>query len=769
MNQRQVTTDTSPSSAWMGTAFGVMPSGGLAEDAWSYWRDACERTVLFWDVMRQRGDNYLANTAKTAPNVLKFDYTLVADGRKLPRPVNYALVRIAPPAGVETDPRKRPFVVIDPRAGHGPGIGGFKAESEIGVALKAGHPCYFVGFLPEPMPGQTIEDIMNAEATFLERVIDLHPEAEGKPAVIGNCQAGWAVMMLAAARPELFGPILIAGSPLSYWAGVRGKNPMRYTGGLLGGSWLTALFGDLGNGTFDGAWLVGNFENLNPANTYWTKQYNLYSKVDSEAPRYLGFEDWWGGHVLLNAEEIQFIVDELFVGNKLATAGIVTSDGLRLDLRNIRSPIIVFCSKGDNITPPQQALGWILELYESVDHIRAHGQTIVYSVHESIGHLGIFVSGSVAKKEHDEFASNIDLIDVLPPGLYEAVMTPKDPSDPAADLIAGDYLVRFEARDLDAIRALGGNDVEDERKFAAVARISEINLGLYRTLLQPWVRAFANEALADWLRRLHPLRLQYEMLSAANPLMRALLPIADQVRENRQPVERENPILQAQGELSRQIEKVLESYGEIRDHACEELFHLVYGSPLIQAMAGLKASDGPPRRHPGTDAAYVAAVAGRIAELKARIAEGGPREAAIRGLLYIRLAEGAADERGLALLRRIREEHGSGITLAEFKQLVRDQFFMLLLDEERAVAAIPSMLAKDQEGAARAAGDLRRLIETVGLRTKVAKARLAEVDAMLAAVDRPAAPNIDRLGKAVSAGLEAASPRRSRGAKTTAA
>ena len=69
---------------------------------------------------------------------------------------------------------------------------------------------------------------------------------------------------------------------MSYWAGVRGKNPMRYSGGLLGGSWLTALAGDLGGGKFDGAWLVQNFENLNPANTLWTKQYNLYAKVDTE-------------------------------------------------------------------------------------------------------------------------------------------------------------------------------------------------------------------------------------------------------------------------------------------------------------------------------------------------------------------------------------------------------------------------------------------------------------------------------------------------------
>src|SRR4029453_19251644 len=216
-------------------------------------------------------------------------------------------------------------------------------------------------------------------------------------------------------------------------------------------------------------WVVSNFENLTPANPYWTKSYNLYSKIDSEVPRYLEFEEWWGAHVMLNAGEMQAIADQLFIGNKLATAEIVSSDGTTIDLRNIRTPIVVFCSKADNITPPPQALDWILDLYESVEDIRAHGQTIIYAIHESIGHLGIFVSGSVAKKEHDEFASNIDLIDVLPPGLYEAVMTPKDPNDPTADLIAGDYLVRFEGRDLDAIRAFGGNDLADERKFATVA------------------------------------------------------------------------------------------------------------------------------------------------------------------------------------------------------------------------------------------------------------------------------------------------------------
>ena len=186
---------------------------GMVGPAVDYMIDAAQRTVLFWDVMRQRGNQYREHLAETVPHVLTYEAELIIDGQKLERPVNYGLVRIVPPKGVTIDPQRRPFVIVDPRAGHGPGIGGFKADSEIGVALKAGHPCYFVGFLPDPVPGQTIEDIARAEAVFLEKVIALHPDADGKPCVIGNCQGGWAVMMLAAMRPELFGPIIIAGFP----------------------------------------------------------------------------------------------------------------------------------------------------------------------------------------------------------------------------------------------------------------------------------------------------------------------------------------------------------------------------------------------------------------------------------------------------------------------------------------------------------------------------------------------------------------------------
>src|SRR6188472_537718 len=553
------------------------PLSGIVASAVEYMVDAGQRSVLFLDIMRQRGDQYREHVAQTAPHVLSYAAELIIDGRKLEQPVNYVLVRILPPKDVEIDLKRRPFVVIDPRAGHGPGIGGFKADSEIGVAMKAGHPCYFVGFLPEPMPDQTIERIARAEAIFIEKVIERHPEADGKPCVIGNCQAGWAVMILASLRPELFGPLIIAGAPLAYWAGVQGKYPMRYSGGLLGGSWLTALTGDLGAGKFDGAWLVQNFESQNPANTLWSKQYNLYSRIDTEAERYLDYEKWWGGHVNLNAQEIQFIVDELFVGNNLAAGRIQASDCTLIDLRNIRSPIVVFCSKGDNITPPQQALGWILDLYDNVDDIRSYGQTIVYTIHESVGHLGIFVSGGVAKKEHGEFSSNIDLIDTLPPGLYEAVFEARGEDTANPDLAVGSWVMRCEARTLDDIRALGGNDATDERRFATAARVSETNLALYRTFAQPMVRALVSSPMAEWMQQLHPLRLQYELFSNANPMMAPVAAVAEQARKTRKPVSADNPFVALQESVSRQMVATLDACREASETLAERTFLAVYG------------------------------------------------------------------------------------------------------------------------------------------------------------------------------------------------
>lgn len=697
-----------------------------------YWLDAVQRTVLFLDVLRQRGNIYLDHNALAVPHVLDFKAELIMDGRKLERPVNYALVRIARPDGRESDPAKRPFIVVDPRAGHGPGIGGMKQDSEIGIALAAGHPCYFIGFLPQPVPGQTVEDVCRAEAKFVAEVAARHPQAEGKPVIIANCQAGWQIMMMAAIEPELAGPIMLAGAPLSYWAGVRGKNPMRYAGGLLGGTWLATLAGDLGNGIFDGAHLVANFEALNPANTYWRKPYNVYSKVDTEAPRFLEFETWWGSPVLLNAGEMQSIADNLFVGNKLATGGLRTAKGLRVDLRNVRSPIIVFCSWGDNITPPQQALGWITDLYDEDRQITANGQTIVYTLHQAIGHLGIFVSGKVAGKEHGKFTACMDMIDLLPPGLYEAVITEVTEDTANPDLIQGRYLFRLEPRALQDIRALGANSPEDDLRFATVARVSEVNQGLYRTLVAPVLRPLVTEAGAEALRNLHPNRVQFAMFSDRNPLMQPLAAMAEMVREERRPVGADNQFLAFEKTMSSWIETCLDVYGKTRDMFAETIFLSTYGSPLLQAMIGLGPQVAPAHQHIERDLTRELAAARSQSELEQRFEAGGLLEATFRALIYVRLPEGQIDERGFAALKAIRavRSETERFSMAELKKAFRDQYLLVRSDEKRALRTLPALLPASREERRGAMDILHRVIAARGVQSAEGRRRLREIEVL---------------------------------------
>jgi len=86
--------------------------------AWNdYAVDFAQRAILFWDTMRQRGNDFREHQKKGLPPLLHFEYETVLDARKFARPVNYTLLRIVPPKGVTVDPKRQPYVVIDPRAG----------------------------------------------------------------------------------------------------------------------------------------------------------------------------------------------------------------------------------------------------------------------------------------------------------------------------------------------------------------------------------------------------------------------------------------------------------------------------------------------------------------------------------------------------------------------------------------------------------------------------------------------------------------------------
>jgi pimeloyl-ACP methyl ester carboxylesterase len=689
-------------------AAGVVQDPAVAAGLWSGWYDyavdAAQRSVLFWDTMRQRGNAFVEQAQAGLAPVLHFAYETVVDGRKLARPVNYALVRIIPPEGVSVDAKRRPYVIIDPRAGHGPGIGGFKDDSQVGVALREGHPVYFVIFFRDPEPGQTLLDVCEAEKQFVKKVRELHPQS-AKPAIVGNCQGGWAAMMLAAADPEDTGPIVINGAPMSYWGGAwaegAGDNPMRYAGGMLGGTWLASYTADQGNGTFDGAYLVENFENLNPANTFWDKYYHLYANVDTEPARFLEFERWWGGFYLMNREEIEWITRNLFVGNKLWTGETKAKGGKAFDLRDIRAPIVLFASMGDNITPPQQAFNWVADVYGSTDEIKARGQVIVGLVHEDIGHLGIFVSGRVAKKEHAQIVSVLKSIEALPPGLYAMAIQERPGKDGKPE-----YQVEFREHRLeDIVARLNRFERADEKPFEAVAAISEFNQRAYELFLQPLVQAGANEATAKARRQFHPLRMQRWAISDLNPWLAWLGPAAQAVRESRRPATKDNAYAKLERAASSALSASLECYRAMRDAGSEAAFFQTYGNVFSLYVADKHAAQAAEPIAEPRDLPYVA-------EALAAIGEGGYPQALARvACLLARKGE------PLLLSRLQRKQE----LIAEYKDLLPDlawdewrrirgeQEIVVRYEPEKALATLPGLLA-DPDDRARLVTLVRRLL-----------------------------------------------------------
>lgn len=715
---------------------------GAFKDAWEYWTDMWQRSVLFLDAMRKRGNSYVDHLKDGQPPVLTFRYEMILDGRQFKRPVNYALVRIVDRRAEEEQRKrrderrsgtyvkvlpKRPIIIIDPRAGHGPGIGGSKRDSEIGMALTNGHPVYFILFFTEPMPGQTLTDVEDAEIKFVEEVLARHPNLD-KPAIMGNCQAGWAAALLCADRPDLVGPLVLNGAPLSYWAGVEGANPMRYRGGLGGGVWMNTFLSDLGNGKFDGANLVANFESLNPANTYWSKQYNLYSQIDTEEERYLKFERWWGGFFMMNSEEIHFIVNNLFVGNKLERGDLELREGQKLSLKNIRSPILVFASQGDNITPPQQALGWITRVYESAEDIRRHGQVIVYIVHSDIGHLGIFVSGAVAQKEHKEIIGNFDMIEYLAPGLYEMVIDAGSGSVGKTD-----FKPRFEERTFDDIYALGTEGAEEEDDFEVVKAVSEWNDTLYRMWVRPWLQMAVTDLSAEIFKQLHPLRFQRYIFSDLNPAVRPVKSLADMVRKTRRPVSPDNPLVDLEKQGNKVVVDTLNLYRDARDRHQETLFRSIYGREIlhkafVNGRQGVCDTPGamPPLCIPE--------------EIEKAFESGGHAEGLIRVMMAVTMADRIFDRTEYAYAEKVALSHPifSEIRPAVFKDIVKQQAMVLQLDEERAVKALGKLIPKPEDR--REALDLgRQIADADGHFTKTEKAVLEKIRKGLGVTGKAAA------------------------------
>lgn len=237
---------------------------------------------------------------------------------------------------------------------------------------------------------------------------------------------------------------------------------------------------------------------------------------------------------------------------------------------------MIFASSGDNISPPHQALNWIPTVYPTTRELKEVGQRIVYLLNPTVGHLGIFVSASVARLEHRAIVDSLDDIERLDPGLYEMKIGDAT-HDP--DCRNQQYSVRFEARKVEDIRfEYPGATFERARS------VSERNEEAYKAWVSPSVRACSSPPMALALKWLHPMRVsRYAFSERVNPWMAWVGPLAAQMRRSPRGADAANPWMCVERAIGRQVSLALEEYRKSRDWGYERAFAALYGSELPAA------------------------------------------------------------------------------------------------------------------------------------------------------------------------------------------
>ena len=227
--------------------------------------------MLFWDTLRQRGNNWLAHEAAGKPPVLIYEYEMIADARTFERPVNYALVRIIPPRACVVDDTHAP--VRDRRSARGTWSGHRRLQGRLRSRRRAHGRAS--GLLRDLL---SRSDARADAGRRHRRGSRIHPHRRGAssaepeagarrqlPGRLGGDDArGVAARHRGALRHQRRADVVLGRQRRREPDALRGRS----AGRRLARRCSRATWA---RGKFDGAHLVSNFENLNPANALWDK------------------------------------------------------------------------------------------------------------------------------------------------------------------------------------------------------------------------------------------------------------------------------------------------------------------------------------------------------------------------------------------------------------------------------------------------------------------------------------------------------------------
>jgi hypothetical protein len=244
------------------------------------------------------------------------------------------------------------------------------------------------------------------------------------------------------------------------------------------------------------------------------------------------------------------------------------------------------------------------------------------------------------------------------------------------------------------------------------------------------VRQAVNDGSAEWLRSMHPHRLRFEALSDRSPLASALADMAASVRADRRPVGDDNPLRRIETIAASQIAFGLKFWGEMRDTLSEQVFLATYGSPLLQALVGVKGDGRHEQRRLLRDVTRDANARAVETAIERDMEHGGLVDAVVRAAIYVGMAGGGggADERVFAALKNIGATLPKHlrIGLEPFKAAMRKQYLTLRLDERRAIATLPKLIPDAAAERLRGLEILRAVMESRE-RSDAERQRFAEI------------------------------------------